>query len=390
MTSPRYSHPQEALVPEAPVTHRARAFRARRGFALPLALFFIAIMTVTLTASFMMTSGERRSNDSQAAQQRAYNNAAVGLEAYMGDRGTQFKLTGPPVVNEAEQKFQISTSNLDSAYILARRLRTESGTPGQVNYVPALYAIRSKGIYRGGKLPGVGNAERAVGMLAVYEKGNLSVLAGWTSLSGMRKNGSSGLMSGEDHCGKATQLAGVAMPDGGFSGNSDAIVGNPAIKYLGTQEQTNAAVKINWDAIKNGSAITADFVDTWPAASSWDDPNFWPIVHWTGDRVITLPKLHNSQRGMLIIDGDLALGGEVTWDGIILVGGNITSNGNNTVYGAIVTGLDEKIGEDVISNEIGNGTKIYQYDSCNVEKATASMGSLRALRNTFIDNWRTF
>ena len=83
-------------MPEAPVTYRARAFRARRGFALPLALFFIAIMTVTLTASFMMTSGERRSNDSQAAQQRAYNNAAIGLETYLGARGTEFGLTGIP------------------------------------------------------------------------------------------------------------------------------------------------------------------------------------------------------------------------------------------------------------------------------------------------------
>ena len=380
----------EARMPEAPVTHHARALRARRGFALPLALFFIAIMTVTLTASFMMTSGERRSNDSQAAQQRAYNNAAVGLEAYMGDRGTQFKLTGPPAVNEPEQKFQVSTSSLDSAYILARRLRAESGTPGQPTYVPALYSIRSRGVYRGNKLPGVDNAERSVGMMAIYEKGNLSVLAGWTSLSGMRKNGASGLLSGEDHCGKAGTLAGVAMPDGSFTGSDNAMVGNPPIRYLGTQEAANAAVKINWDGIKNGSAITADYVDAWPAANLWDNPDFWPIIHWTGDRVISLPKLHNTQRGMLIVDGDLSLSGNVTWDGIILVGGNITSNGANTIYGAIVTGLDEKIGEDVISNEIGNGTKIYQYDSCNVEKATASMGSLRALRNTYIDNWRSF
>jgi hypothetical protein len=384
MTS-RIHHPTEA-----PVTHRARALRARRGFALPLALFFIAIMTVTLTASFMMTSGERRSNDSQAAQQRAYNNAAVGLEAYIGDRGVQFGLTGAPAVNEPEQKFQISTSSLDSAYITARRIRVESGTPGQPSYLPALYAVRSKGIYRGAKLPGVDNAERAVGMLAIYEKGNLSVLAGWTSLSGMRKNGASGLLSGQDHCGKTSTLAGIAVPTGQFSGNSDAIQGSPAIRDLGTQAQANAAVKINWDAIKNGSAITADYIDAWPAGSKWDNPDFWPIIHWTGDRTIALPKLHNSQRGMLIIDGDLSLSGDVTWDGIILVGGNITSNGNNTVYGAIVTGLDEKIGEDVISNEIGNGTKIYQYDSCNVEKATASMGSLRALRNTFIDNWRMY
>lgn len=377
-------------MPDLPVTPRARAPRARRGFALPLALLFIVIMTVTLTASFMMTSSERRSNDSEAAHQRAYNNAAVGLEAYVGDRGVQFKLTGPPAVNEPEQRFQVSSSSLDSAYIMARRLRAESGTPGQPTYIPALYSVRSRGIYKGAKLPGVDDAERSVGMLAIYEKGNLSVLAGWTSLSGMRKNGSSGLLSGVDNCGKLGTLAGVAMPDGSFSGNADAITGDPPIRYLGTQAATNAAVKIDWNGIKNGSAITADYVDSWPTSAQYDNSGFWPIIHWTGDRTITLPKIHNTQRGMLIIDGDLKLDGSVTWDGIILVGGNITSNGSNTVYGAIVTGLDEKLGEDVISNEIGNGTKIYQYDSCNVEKATASMGSLRALRNTYVDNWRSF
>jgi hypothetical protein len=347
-------------------------------------------MTVTLTASFMMTSSERRSNDSQAAQQRAYNNAAVGLEAYLGDRGNQFRLTGAPAVNEPEQRLGINGSDLDSAYILARRLRAETGTPGTAGYVPALYAVRSRGIYKGSKLPGVANAERTVGMLAIYQKGSLNVLAGWTSLSGIRKNGNAGYLSGIDNCGKGTTLAGIAVPTGGFTGNRDAIYGDPAVRTLGTQAETNAAVKIDWNAIKNGSAISADYVNAWPQPSLWDNPTFWPIIHWTGDVDVVLPKLHDQQRGLLIIDGNLTLNGDVTWNGIIMTGGNITSDGNNTVYGAIVTGLDEKLGEDVITNDMGNGTKIYQYDSCSVEAATGAMGSLRPMRNTFIDNWRSY
>jgi hypothetical protein len=378
---PRTFHPQEAPV----------KLRARRGFALPLALFFIGIMTVTLTASFMMTSGERKSNDSQAAQQRAYNNAAIGLEAYTGDRGTQFGLTGAPAVNEPEQRIAINTGGtLDSAYILARRVRAESGVPGSPTYQAAVYAVRSRGIYRGGRLPGMDNAERTVGMLAVWEKGNLSMLAGWTSLSGLRKNGASGTLSGVDHCGLAPTLAGIAVPAGSFQGNSSAMAGNPPIQYLGTQAEANAAVKINWNAIKNGSAINAGFVNQWPTQAQYNNANFWPIIHWTGDGMVNLPKIHDTQRGLLIVDGDLTISGNTTWDGIIMVGGNITSNGNNTVYGAVITGLDEKLGEDVISNDFGNGNKIYQYSSCNVQRATASMGAMRPLRNTFIDNWRSY
>ena len=365
------------------------SFRNRRGFALPLALFFIGLMTVTIAASFTMASSERRSSDAQAAQRRAYNAASIGLETYVGGRASVLGLTGQPAANEPEQVFSINGSPLDSAYVMARLVRAESGTPGQPTYIPAMYAVRSRGVYRGDRTPGVGNAERTVGMLAIYERGNLQILAGWTSLSGLRKNGSSGLLSGVDRCGSAATVAGVAVPDGQFSGNDDAMQGNPPIRYLGTQAAANAAVQINWRDIQSGTAIPADFEDRWPTAAQYDNPSFWPVIHIRASQV-DLPRIHASQRGLLIIDGNLSIGGGVTWDGIILVGGNLTSNGNNTVYGAVVTGLDERIGEDVISSDVGNGTKIYQYDSCNVNSATASMGVFRPVRNTFVDNWKAF
>lgn len=379
--------------------------RARRGFALPLALFFIGLMTITIAASYSMSSGESRSNTSQQAQQRAYDAATVGLERYLGGRGTEFGMTGAPGAGSGTTFDSVamitSLTNTDSAYVVARRLRPESGTPGQPGYVPALYVVRARGVHRGNQIAGANVAERTVGILSVYERGNLQVLAGWTSLSGLRKNGNAGILSGVDACpaaqgGAAATVAGIAVPDGQFSGNSSAMAGDPPIRYLGDQADAEEAVKIDWDGIKNGTAINADFTDSWPAGSNWDNPNYWPIIHWNDPpyATLTLPKLHNTQRGMLIVEGDLRIDGNTTWDGIILVGGKLVSNGNNTVYGAVVTGLNQKLEEDEVNtqddSDAGNGMKIYQYNSCNVRNAASSMGAMRPVKNTYVDNWRSF
>lgn len=384
----------------------SRRLRARPGFALPLALFFIGIMTITIAASYSMSSGEGRSNTSQQAQQRAYDAATVGLEMYAGGRGSIFNRSGAPgeVDGTTFETIPMATGftpGQDSAYVTASLLRPEVGQPGRPGYIPGLYVIRSRGVHRGNQIAGANIAERTVGMLSVYDRGNLQVLAGWTSLSGLRKNGNAGILSGVDACpatqgGAAPTVAGIAVPDGQFSGNSSAMAGDPPIRYLGDQADAEEAVKIDWDGIKNGTAIDADFTDSWPAGSSWDNANYWPIIHWNDppNATLTLPKLHNNQRGMLIVEGDLRIDGNTTWDGIILVGGKLVSNGNNTVYGAVVTGLNQKLEEDEVNtqddSDAGNGMKIYQYNSCNVRNAARGMGTLRPIKNTYVDNWRTF
>src|SRR5438105_4937087 len=72
----------------------------RRGFALPMAIFVIAILTVTVAASFIATGSERRIVDSQEAQARAYNIAQAGLERYLADRSTLLGFNGEPLAPE--------------------------------------------------------------------------------------------------------------------------------------------------------------------------------------------------------------------------------------------------------------------------------------------------
>jgi hypothetical protein len=71
---------------------------------------------------------------------------------------------------------------------------------------------------------------------------------------------------------------------------------------------------------------------------------------------------------------------------VILIGGDLTSNGNNGVSGATVSGLNVKLGT-YVPTSTANGTKTYQYNSCQVARATTTMGGLVTLGNTWVDNW---
>ena len=212
----------------------------------------------------------------------------------------------------------------------------------------------------------------------------MQVLAGWTALSGLQKNGGSGTLGGIDLCGDSAAVAGVAVPvNPGYTGKTVA-VGDPPVDTIAPD-----SVAIDWNAIVNQNSIEPNYVfpgATWPTAAmeaAYNDDNsiYYPIVRANGDFV-----LPSSGKGMLIITGHLVLNGSIGWKGVILVGGDITSNGNNGIEGATVSGLNVKLGTYVPS-ATANGTKQYNYNSCEVSKAMTTMGALVTLRNTWVDNW---
>ncbi|MGH7553542.1 MAG: hypothetical protein ACREMQ_11010, partial [Longimicrobiales bacterium] len=72
--------------------------------------------------------------------------------------------------------------------------------------------------------------------------------------------------------------------------------------------------------------------------------------------------------------------------------GNLTADGDNTVQGATVTGLNVKLVPPVAVpiNDVGNGTKTYAYDSCNVLKAANRFGALWLIPNSWMGNWQSW
>jgi len=350
----------------------------RRGFAIPVALLVIAVLTIMVAGGFSLVSAERRSVADQKSQISAFRIAEQGLEIFLVRRDSiMLGMPGYTKVPGAKDSVRIAMTG-GYADVSLTRLRPVIGSQS------GLYVVRSKGVETVGAYAGTPQGVRTVAQYVLWEPAPMQVLAGWTALSGIQKNGGAGTLGGIDLCGDSAAVAGVAVPvNPGYTGKTVA-VGDPPVDTVAPEE-----VSIDWNAIVNLNSIEATFVfpgSTWPtaameAAFADDNSIYYPIVRVNGD--FSLPS---SGKGMLIVTGHLVLNGSVGWKGVILVGGDITSNGNNGIQGATVSGLNVKLGTYVPS-ATANGTKQYNYNSCEVAKATTSMGALVTLRNTWVDNW---
>ena len=385
--------------------------RRRRGFALPLAILVIAALTATLAAAFSSVSAEIATNSAQRSESRAFAMAESGLEEFLSRRtyhctarSGYVPLCGTPPTVDKESV----TVSLEGGYaeVVAQRARKAVGTT-----VPATYLVRSRGVDTVAPFNGATRSvygERIVAQYVIWNAKGIQVLSGWTSLSGLNKNGNSGTFTGIDRCpaasgGGAAPVAGVSVPTvPGYTG-PNRTSGAPGIQNLGTQAAADSAVKIDWNGIVNGGAVTADYTfavgSATPAGlvAAWADVTQYPVVHITGNGTYTI----NSGRGLLIIDGAATMNGNATWDGIIMAGGNMTSDGTNTVNGAIITGLNMKLTLSQLAaagfgstypsgGDVGNGTKTMSYDSCEVSKAASRFGTFKVIPNAWMDNYSTY
>lgn len=344
----------------------------RRGFAIPIAILVIAVLTIMVAGGFSLVSAERRSVADQKSQISAFRIAEQGLELYLVRRDSL--LAGQPGYTHVPGAKDSIRINMTGGYadVSLTRLRPVKGSQS------GLYVVRSKGTETAGAYAGTPQGVRTVAQYVLWEPAPMQVLAGWTALSGLQKNGGAGTIGGIDLCGDSAAVAGVVVPvNPGYEGKTVA-VGNPPIDSVAPD-----SVAIDWNAIVNLNSITPTITipgGSWPTAAL-ADTNYYPIIRINGD--YTLPS---SGQGMLIVTGHLSINGSTSWKGVLLVGGDIISNGNNGIQGATVSGLNVKTGNYTPAST-ANGTKEYNYNSCAVAKATTTMGALVTLRNTWVDNW---
>jgi len=351
----------------------------RRGFAIPIALLVIAALTIMIAGGFSLVSAERRSVADQKSQISAFRIAEQGLEIFLVRRDSL--MAGHPGYSHVPgltPDTAVIPMAGGTATVTLTRLRPVKGSQS------GLYVARSRGVETSGAFAGTPQGVRTVAQYVLWEPAPMQVLAGWTALSGLQKNGGAGTLGGIDLCGDSAAVAGVAVPvNPGYTGKTVA-VGNPPVDSIAPD-----SVAIDWNGIINLGAITPTITipgGSWPTAAmqaSFADTlsTYYPIIRVNGD--FALPS---SGTGMLIVTGSLTLNGSVGWRGVLLVGNDITSNGNNGIVGATVSGLNVKLGT-YVPGSTANGTKQYNYDSCEVAKATTSMGALVTLRNTWVDNW---
>ena len=346
----------------------------RQGFAIPVALLIIAALTVMVAGGFSLVSAERRSVADQKSQISAFRIAEQGLELFLVRRDSL--MAGHPGFSHmpgSTPDTAIIPMTGGTATVTLTRLRPVNGSQS------GLFVVRSRGVETVGAYAGTPQGVRTVAQYVLWQPASMQVLAGWTALSGLQKNGAAGTIGGIDLCADSNAIAGVVVPiNPGYSGKV-VEVGNPPIDSVAPD-----SVAIDWNAIVNQNAITPTITipgGSFPTAAMFADTTYYPIIRINGD--FNVPT---SGQGMLIVTGNLTISGSTSWKGVLLVGGDITSNGNNGIQGATVSGLNVKLGT-YVPTSTANGTKQYNYNSCEVAKSTMSSGALVTMRNTWVDNW---
>jgi hypothetical protein len=371
----------------------------RDGFALPVVILAMFLLVGALASGFTMISGERAADDAVIQQSAAQALAESGLQQAFTNRAG-LGLGSLPAGSDSA-RLTVAGGYVD---VITTRLRPAVGTT-----VPGIYYIRSRGVRTSSGVSGAGNAVAFATGFATFSTINLTVQSSLTSANGISKSGNSGEISGVDNCpageggGKAT-LPAVAVPTvPGYSGHQGPLIGNPAVKSIGaTDVAAAAAIPIDWNAIVNGGAVTADFYveangSGWPSQAYFDaDTTRFPtIIVRNGPDPETMFVVEGFGRGTLIVFGSVWFKGNTGgWDGILMAGGRLKSSGGNQVRGATITGLNVKLGYNVGVNDVDElaGTKKFLYNSCMVAKALQnfSSGGLRAYQNSWANSFPAY
>jgi Tfp pilus assembly protein PilX len=355
-----------------------------------MALLALALITSAVVAAFSATRAETVANNAMRAQDRAYQLAEAGLQQFLLRRAESGFCTNC-VSNPAQSDSEWTRVGLPGGYanVVAARLRRDKS-----DGTPALFFLRSTGVDTSVRLGGGGNAiyaTRTLGLYATWGTAPMQVLGALTSLNGMTNTssvpGSNGPIDGDDECGSMPDVAGAVVPSGGgYIGNGEVPRGSPNTDSSSTLDELKARVGIDWDGIINRDAIPADYVippSSWPTATQF---NSWPVVRVKGN--FTLP---GNGRGLLIVDSNLTIGSNRTWDGVILVGGSLTASGTGTMSGAYVTGLNRLLPNappdlGALDNDQLTNRNRFRFNSCQVESAAHKVDRYFALTNTWMDN----
>jgi hypothetical protein len=365
----------------------------RKGFALPMSILVIAVLTAAIAAAFSSTNAEFITNAAQRSENRAYHLAETGLEQFMVLRSSVgfCDHCTDPITADSEW----TRVNLPGGYadVVAVKVR-----PAADSTTPAIYFIRSKGVDTMVKLSTAMsvNSEHTVGIYAKWATMTMKVTAAWVSLSGLNKNGT-GTIDGRDACGQQPDVAGAQVDKGDFTNQGDAsdFYGNPPVDTSKTFAQLLAQNTIDWNAIITQNAIAPDITipgGTFPSAADFAaDTNYWPVIRIKTNGY----RLPNAGRGIIVADSDFEVHGSNMWSGMLLVGGKLTSDGNNTTWGATLSGLNFLTGgtpqvstlqNTDTDDSNANGQKTYVYDSCSVAKASSRMRKYVAIPNSWMDN----
>ena len=368
--------------------------RRKRGFALPLALLALALVTATVVAAYSTTSAETVANNAMRSQERALQLAQTGLQQFYVRRSEAGFctncVTDPSVADSEWTRVTLPGGYAD---VVAMRQRQRFSSLG----IAAVYFIRATGVDTGVRLSGAGNAvysRRTIGQYATWGTTPVRVMGGITSMNGLRNNntGGSSRIDGSDACSGNPDVAGAVVPKGGtYGGTGPAPAGSPSVDSSMTLDSLRKRIGIDWHGIVNMGLIPADYTipgSTFPSASWFaSNPTAYPVIRIKTNGY----SVPNDGRGLIIADSNIFFPTGSDWRGIVLVGGAISAIGTGSIDGTVVSGLNKLLSThpnpyDFSRKDTVSTTKRVRYSSCYVEDTADRLKIYFAMTNTWIDN----
>lgn len=181
-------------------------------------------------------------------------------------------------------------------------------------------------------------------------------------------NGSSLTINGNDECGVETALAPIytKSPAGTSLNGTPTLSGSPSTPQsgsldIGIEEMINS-LKGSATYVLTEDTNNATYGTSTSYKTVYSNTNNPPNVNGL--------KLNNlTGYGLLLVEGDLVLGGGFTWYGPILVTGSVTLNGGGggiNIHGQILSGTS------TLTDVTINGGNVINYNSCDIKKAFAT------------------
>jgi Tfp pilus assembly protein PilX len=350
-----------------------------KGFLLIAALTLMATLTLLGTTAYILSSTDIKIGSNFRNNQMALQVAMAGAERArealrVENLASTDTISFSDELNSSTRKG--ANSALDGYSATTDDTALASGTMNNVSYAAYLSNDSADGTSNtsdsNGKVmitsvaSGPNNSKAQVQIVVsaspppsspatVYSKGDVT------------GNGSSLTINGNDACGAGTALAPIYTKDPATTNlnGSPTLSGSPS-----TPQHGNLDIDIPGyiDSLKaNATTILTEDQNgpTYGSATNYvtvySDTNNPPNNQGL--------KLQNvTGYGILLVEGDLTLGGGFQWNGLILATGSVTLNGGGggiNIQGLVFTGTS------TLTDITVNGGNVIGYDSCKVKKSFA-------------------
>lgn len=364
--------------------------RRPRGFILPTSLLVLTLLTVMLTAAFVLVSAEYRSTDNAMSGARAQAMAQAGMQSYFA--------TGRSLDSTDTYDSLRFTYSGGYADVVARKMRNIA-----IGVTP--WAIRSTGRTTDPLLSGQITASRVVGQMALLYPGSLPTGAAMVAFNNVIVSGTDwhNPLDGTNWatgCPGSPNGIGLAH-SGTYTETSGSSPGNGRISV--PEAVLYDSTHIDWATI-----VAGDFTPDYIGAGNLTQPGntTWGVGYVVGDLTIpghwAFPGASGTRFGVLIVTGNVTMADNSHWDGVILAGGRLqgaTAGADWIIHGYVVTGLNCAITAGVCSvpannlyrdsQSSGNWSEV-TWSWCWAHIGIASLGIMSPVRGTFMDNWESY